>query len=606
MKTQKTTFRFCWSILLPAFLLLSCQDLSAQLLGHKALFTHADTLRGSVTPERAWWNLLHYTIRLTPDYHNKSITGENTIAWRALHAGQRMQLDLQEPMNITAVYWHGRTLKYSRSGDVYYVSLPSIVKAGAIETLTVNFSGKPKEALSPPWDGGWIWAKDEKGRPWMTVACEGQGASVWLPCKDHLGDEPDNGVTMSITVPDSLVAVGNGRLIDKISPKRGMVTYTWNVVNPINSYDIIPYIGKYVDLKHEFNGLNGKLDCEFWALDYNEGKAEQHWGKVDTTLHALEYWMGPYPFYKDGYKLVESSHLGMEHQNAIAYGNHFGNGWLGEDVTSSAFKTKWFGAPMPNGIHVSTGSGWALKWDYILVHESVHEWFGNSITANDLADLWLHEAFACYGEALYVSYVYGVEAGNDYCTSYRAIVGNDLPIIGPYNVNKEGSIDMYMKGANLLHMIRQIMGDAVFRGMLQALNKSFYHQTVTTRQVETFISTYAHKDFSGLFDQYLRTINIPVLEYRTQGQAVYYHWTNCVKGFKMPVKVYVGSATEQWIAPTEKWQKLPAVTEGLVQFGAAANADISQMVVGATGNGAAGDGTLSTDRNFYIMVKRVK
>jgi aminopeptidase N len=588
-------------LLFAVFSFVASLSLRAQLLTPKRTFTRADTLRGSITPERAWWNLLKYDLHVTPDYDKKSLSGENAITFQATADGQLMQIDLQEPMNLLSATWGKKSIPFTREGNVFHLRWPKPLKAGSIETVRLKFAGTPRVAVTPPWDGGWIWTKDKDGRPWMTVADEGLGASVWFPCKDHLYDEPDSGVVLSITVPDSLVAIGNGRLREKKPAGNGLTTWTWAVVNPINSYDIIPYIGKYVNWSEQYKGLKGDLDCNFWVLDYNLEKATPQFKQVDTMLDAFEYWLGPYPFYEDGYKLVEAPHLGMEHQSNVAYGNRFENGYLGRDLS---------------------GTGWGLKWDFIIVHESGHEWFGNSITDKDAADMWIHEGFTNYSETLFTTYMYGEEAGNDYVIGTRKNITNESTIIGTYDVNKEGSGDMYYKGGNMLHMIRQIMGDSAYRGMLHGLTGTFYHQTVTTQQIETFMSQYAHKDFSTIFDQYLRTTQVPILTYQTNGDLISYRWSNCVKGFNMPVKVYVGGLPEQWIYPTEDWQTMPAGTGGqLIRSSGGqmppATTPAQQaghrpprgpgpriQIVGETGNGSGGDGNFSVDRNFYIILRK--
>ena len=575
----------------------------AQLLTpEKDSYSHADSLRGSVGPERAWWNLLKYELQVEPSFDTKSLKGTNAISFVATSDGQTMQIDLQEPMQLTGATWKKKPLKFTREGNVFHLEFPKTVKAGSIETIVLQYQGVPKVAVRPPWGGGWIWNKDEQGRPWMTVADEGLGLSSWLPCKDHLSDEPDSGVVMHIVCSDSLMGIGNGRLRDKHPNGNGTTTYTWVVTNPINSYDIIPYIGKYVNWTSVFEGAKGKLDCSFWVLDYNLEKAKPQFKQADTMLRAFEYWMGPYPFYEDGYKLVEAPHLGMEHQSNVAYGNHFGNGYLGRDLS---------------------GTGWGLKWDFIIVHESGHEWFGNNITDKDAADMWVHEGFTNYTETLYTAYLYGTEAGNDYCIGTRKNVTNDKPIIGVYGVNKEGSGDMYYKGGNMLHMIRQMIGDSAFRGLLHGLQSTFYHKTVTTQEIENYISSYAHRDLSKVFDQYLRTTKIPVLSYQSNGDMISYRWGNCVRGFNMPVKVYVGGLAGQWIYPTDEWQTMKAGTGGQVletpQLDMKALAPVAQgtggrpnprgpgpgiLTVGATGNGSGGDGNFSVDRNFYIVVRK--
>ncbi len=552
------------------------------------VFTHADTVRGSITPERAWWDVLRYDIRVRPDYEKKFIHGANSLRFVVLQQGQTMQIDLQQPMQLLSATWRKIALKFKREGNAFYIRFPKALRQGEKETLDLRFEGYPRVAVRPPWDGGWIFTKDKQGRPWMSVACQGLGASVWYPCKDHQSDEPDSGASLSITVPDTLVAVGNGRLKKKRANGDGTATYTWAVVNPINNYDIIPYIGKYVSWHEDYAGEKGRLDCDYWVLDYDLAKARQQFKQADSMLHCFEYWMGPYPFYEDGYKLVEAPHLGMEHQSAVAYGNHFENGYLGRDLSAS---------------------GWGLKWDFIIVHESGHEWFGNNITTKDIADMWVHEGFTNYTETLYTTCQDGVEAGNDYCIGTRKNIRNDRPVIAHYGVNEEGSGDMYYKGGNMLHMIRQILGDSAFRGLLRGLNADFYHQTVTSGQIEVYISRYAHRDLSKIFDQYLRTIQIPVLEYKTDGGAgagaggatgaggtgmgLSYRWTNCVKGFDMPLKISVGGKPEEWIRPTEDWQRLPGD-----------NAAATSTSTGAISNTGSSEKALSADRNFYITVKK--
>ncbi len=508
--------------------------LSSPLLAQKPVFTHADTLRGSVTAGRDWWDLVQYTIQIRPDYDQKFIRGTNTINFKVTRPGKLMQIDLQEPMNIREIKWSNKILNFRREGNAFFISFPSTLPAGKSESIEISFEGNPVIAKRPPWDGGWIFTQDNLGRPWMTVACEGLGASVWLPCKDDLGDEPDKGVSMSIIVPDTLVGVGNGRLKEKKKNMDGTSTYTWVVVSPINNYNIIPYIGKYVTWHEVYKGEKGNLDCDYWVLDYNLDKGKQQFKAVDSMLKCFEFWMGPYPFYEDGYKLVESPHLGMEHQSAVAYGNKFRQGYRGMDLS---------------------GTGWGMKWDFIIVHESGHEWFGNNITAKDLADEWIHESFTNYTETLYTEFYFGREAGNAYNFGVRKNIENKDPIIGYYGVNSgpEGT-DEYYKGGNLLHTIRQVINnDSLFRQIWRGLNKTFYHKTVTAKQIEDYISQHAKFNFGPVFDQYLRTTKIPVLEYSIKENLVRYRWTNCVSGFNLPAKV-----NGVWIEPTEEWKTMNA------------------------------------------------
>lgn len=563
-------------LVIGSFFLISCS--LAQPLNQKKGFTYADTLRGTITPERAWWDVQHYSINVTPDYLSKSIKGTILIDIRKNKnkiTATQLQIDLQEPMQLMAAEYMMRGVdsslikagktpvalrsdvgmpKFKRQGNTYLIEAQDIIKDGRNEfSLILFFEGVPRAAKNAPWDGGWIWKKDAQGRPWMSVAVQGLGASAWYPCKDHQSDEPDKGATLTINVPDTLVAIANGRMLNNTSAN-GVSTYTWEVKNPINNYNIVPYIGMYVNFSDTLMGENGKLDLNYWVLDYNLEKAKKQFEQVKPMLRAFEHWFGPYPFYEDGYKLVDAPHLGMEHQSAVAYGNQYKNGYLGRDLS---------------------GTGQGLKWDFIIVHESGHEWFANNITTKDIADMWVHEGFTNYSETLYLDYHHGKEAGNQYLQGLRKNIANDIPIIGSYGVNQEGSGDMYYKGANLIHTIRQIISDdEKFRQILRGMNKDFYHQTVTSKQVEEYISSKSGKKLDKIFDQYLRTTQIPVLALKADGDKIKFQWTNTIAGFDMPVRLTNG----QWIQPTTSEQKLKM-------------------------EGQAFD-NVTVDPNFYIQVKK--
>lgn len=543
----------------PLFLLILVGSFSLRAQESKKRFTRQDTLMGSNTPHRSWWDVQRYDVEVTPDYMTKSLRGRTTITFTVLpnRRSDYLQVDLQTPMQIDSLYYNGKIYindpvrPYYNEGAHYFIPLPAM-PAGSMHSLTIVYHGKPKEAVNAPWDGGWVWAKDKKGRPWMSVACESDGASLWYPCKDMWSDEPDKGASLTITVPDSLVAVGNGRLKKK-SSTNGMTRFQWEVRSPINTYNIVPYIGHYTTWSDTLSGEKGKLDLTYWVLDYDEARARKQFEQVKPTLHAFEHWFGPYPFYADGYQLVHSPYLGMEHQSAVAYGNEFKNGYMGTDLS---------------------GTGWGMKWDYIIVHETGHEWFGNNITANDKADMWIHEGFTDYSESLFIESTWGKEAANEYTQGLRRNIRNDKPIVGPYHVHQEGSTDMYYKGANLVHTIRQVIdNDDLFRQLLRGLNRAFSHQTVTTKQVEDYISRESGRDFSNVFEQYLRTTKIPVLEYRQSGNKIHYRWTNVVPGFSMPLKTNSG----RWLKPTAQWQ----------------------LFTGKPGE------PFGVDKNFYINVKKL-
>lgn len=499
-------------------------------------YSQSDSLRGSITPERSWWNVERYDIIVQPNYNSKTLKGQNSISYRVVENsdGKKMQIDLKAPLNIDSVFLLGEKISFSKLNSVWYLNMPKQNK-GNHSVISIYYSGMPNEATRPPWGGGWTFTKDSLDRPWMTVTCQGAaGASIWYPCKDHQSDEPDKGASLTMRVPDTLVAIGNGRLKKITKHEDGTTSYNWEVVNPINNYNIIPYIGKYVNFKEVYEGEKGKLDFNYWVLDYNEQKAKAYLPKeVHNTMKSFEYWFGPYPFYEDGYQLIDVPHTGMEHQSAVAYGNWYQPGYRKRD---------------------GSGTGWGLKWDFIVVHESGHEWFGNNITTNDLADMWVHEGFANYSETLFTDYIFGEQAGNEYNVGIRKGIRNDRPIIpSAYDVNAQGSGDMYPKGGNLLHAIRHsINDDEKFRQILRGLNKDFYHQTVISRQVENYISAKAGFNFDKVFDQYLRNITIPKFEFKIIGDSVQYRYSNCISGFNLPI-VLNDKLTSVKLLATDEW-----------------------------------------------------
>ena len=508
-------------------------------------FTRQDTLRGAITPERAWWDLTYYHLDIRVNPADSTIAGSNTIQYRVLAPGQRMQIDLQAPMKVEKVVQNGKTLSFQQDGNAWFVELPDPRKPGAIETVAVHYSGRPQVARNPPWDAALSWRTDDNGKPFVATSCQGDGASLWWPCKDHMYDEPDS-MLISVRVPAGLMDVSNGRLRGIENNGDGTKTYHWFVDNPINNYGVNVNIGDYVHFSETYQGEKGELDCDYYVLPYNLEKAKEQFRDVPRMLAAFEHWFGPYPFYEDGFKLVEVPYLGMEHQSSVTYGNGFQNGYRGYDLS---------------------GSDWGLKFDFIIIHEAGHEWFANSITYKDIADMWVHEGFTAYSENLFLDYHYGKEASADYVIGTRRNIRNDRPIIGLYDVNQSGSGDMYYKGANMLHTLRQVVNDdEKWRGILRNMNRDFYHQTVTSRQIEAYLSRQAGRGLSAFFDQYLRTTMIPALEYRAEGKKLRYRWSNCVDGFDMPVKVLL-DGKEQWLEPVAgKWkqQKMAGSLNSLV------------------------------------------
>jgi aminopeptidase N len=506
---------------------------------NNVLYTKEDSLRGSNGSGRSWWDVLSYDLEVRFNHEDSTIAGRNKIQFNVLATGHegKMQIDLQRPLSIKQAKIGNREFAVNRTGDVYFIQTGNL--APGKHVLEISYEGKPRVAIHPPWDGGVSWDTDQNKNPWISISCQGLGASVWYPCKDYQGDEPDS-AKLTITAPSDLVAVGNGRLKSKVDNKNGTSTSTWQVINPINSYCIIPYIGKYVHFGEKYKGEKGTLDLDYWVLEENLPKAKKQFKDVIRSLQAFEHWFGPYPFYEDSYKLVDAPYLGMEHQSAIAYGNQYKMGYMGSDLS---------------------GSGWGLKFDFIIIHENAHEWWGNNVTTKDIADMWVHESFGNYAETLFMEYHYGKTAANAYVQGIRKNIDNDVPIIGPYGVNKEGSGDMYYKGANMLHTIRQIINDDVkFRNILRGLNSTFYHKIIDGKDVEQYIIRQSGKDLSKVFDQYLRDVRIPQLQWKTIGGKTSYRWTNVVKGFDMPVKILMPSGKYQFVSPNSQWKTVNVKT----------------------------------------------
>jgi aminopeptidase N len=522
------------------------------------VFTHADTLRGSNGPARAWWDATFYDLHVSVQPTDSSIRGWNAITYKVIKPATEMQLDLQEPLEVDSIVQDRKALTYRRDVSAFFVKLSAPQRTAAKKTITVYYHGKPVAAKRPPWDGGYIWQRDSVGNRWIATANEGLGASVWWPVKDLLSDEPDS-QRIAITLPDPMIDVSNGRLRSTTHNGDGTSTYEWFVTEPINNYDVEVNAGQYAHFGDVYNGEAGKLTMDFWPLAYHLDTAKVQFAQAKPMMACFEHWFGPYPWYKDGYKLIEAPHLGMEHQSGVAYGNKYKDGYSGRDLS---------------------GTGWGMKWDFIIVHESAHEWWGNSITMKDQADMWVHESFANYAEVLYAECHDGKQAGNEYNIGDRRNIRNDAPIIAPYGVNAEGSGDMYYKGGNMLHMMRQIVNnDEKWRGVLRGIQSTFRHQTVTGAQIEKYINQHTGIDFSKVFQQYLTTTDIPTLEYKNDNGRLSFRWATVVPGFAMPVKAGVGdSASFPLLHPTEAWKTFP-------------------KAVGA------GD-SLVVNPNFYVLAKR--
>ncbi len=538
------------------FLLATSIFVTAQksLFKHSNTFTKQDTLRGSITSERAWWDLTYYHLNISVDPEKKFIKGKNEIKYKVLKPSSVLQIDLQNPMKITKVIQNGKELKFKTEGNAHFIQLKEEQKKGKVNSIIVYYEGFPKVAINAPWDGGFSWKKDLNGNHFVATSCQGLGASVWWPNKDHMYDEVDS-MDISVRVPDNLMNISNGRLEKVEKHKDNTTTYHWSVKNPINNYGVNVNIGDYVHFSEKYKGEDGELDLNYYVLRDNLKEAKEQFKQVPKMLKAFEHWFGKYPFYEDGFKLVEVPYLGMEHQSSVTYGNKYLNGYLGRDLS---------------------GTGWGLKFDFIIIHESGHEWFANNITNKDIADMWIHESFTAYSESLFLDYYYGKKASSEYVIGTRKSIANDIPIIGQYHVNKEGSGDMYYKGANMLHTIRQLIdNDKKWRKILKGLNKKFYHKTVTTKEIENYIIKKSRIDLSTIFDQYLRTVKIPVFQYKLNEGKLQYKWSNVIKDFAMPLKIKANNCTIV-LKPTEEWQRK--------------NIEGTDIII---------------DKNFYVNVKKM-
>ena len=518
------------------FLLTSFNSSFAQgLFAQNQTFTKQDSLRGSITPEREWWDLTYYHLDVIVNPDKKFISGKNTIQYKVLHSNSVMQIDLQSPLKLTKALQDGEELFIKHEGNAHFITLKKNQKEGSINSIDVYYEGNPKEAIRAPWDGGFSYKKDNNNNHFIATSCQGIGASIWWPNKDHMYDEVDS-MLISVNVPKKLMNISNGRLRHVEEHKNNTKTFHWYVDNPINNYGVNLNIGDYVHFSEVYEGENGDLDMDYYVLRDNLSKAKKHFKQAPKMMEAFEHWFGPYPFYKDGYKLVEVPYLGMEHQSSVTYGNEYKNGYLGMDVS---------------------GTGWGKKFDFIIIHESGHEWFANNITYKDVADMWIHEGFTAYSENLYLDYYYGKVASAEYVIGTRKKIQNDRPIIGQYNVNNEGSVDMYYKGSNILHTLRQLVeDDEKWRHILREMNKRFYHQTVTTAQIEDYLCEQTGIDLTYFFNQYLRDTRIPTFEYSIKNNKLEYRYTNIVDRFDMPIQIMIDNKQE-WIFPKALWQIMP-------------------------------------------------
>lgn len=512
-------------ILLLCFTFLSFQNLIAQ-----ETTTRKDSLQGGLRPERTCFDVLHYDLNIKINPEEKSIVGYNNITFKVVNATSKIQLDLFANMQVDSIVFNTQKLNYKREFNAVFIDFPSELTPKSEQSLKFFYSGKPTIAKNAPWDGGFIFTKDKKGKPWIGVACQGTGASLWYPVKDSQSDEPDFGATIKVAVPNGLMNVSNGRFIGNEDIKNGYTRWDWEVKNPINTYSITVNIGDYVNIHENYKGL----DLDYYILRNNETAARMHFEQVKPMMDCFQSKFGPYPFANDGYKLVETPYVGMEHQSAIAYGNKYVSGYLGNDRSA-------------------TGIG--LLFDYIIIHESGHEWFGNSITSKDTADMWIHEAFTCYTESVYVECQYGLEKGQQYLNGCKINIENSSSIIGVYGVNKEGSTDMYEKGALFLNTLRHIVNnDDKWWKILLKYSETFRHKIIDTETVVDFFNIETGMNLTPVFNQYLRHADIPKLELRKSKGKLEFRWKTDEAKFNMPVDIKIKEKKYR-LYPTTTWKK---------------------------------------------------
>jgi aminopeptidase N len=510
---------FAFSLIVFGFQLLSAQETT----------TRKDSLQGGLRPERTCFDVLRYDLNIKINPNEKSIVGFNRISFKVVENTSKIQVDLFDNMQVDSVIYNNKKLKYTREFNAVFIDFPEVLNAKTNQSLKFYYSGKPIIAKRAPWDGGFVFTQDGQGKPWIGVACQGTGASLWYPVKDSQSDEPDFGATIKVAVPNGLMCVANGRTKGSEDLKNGYTRWDWEVTNPINTYAINITIADFAHIHDTYKGL----DLDYYVLRENEAKARTHFEEVKPMMDCFQSKFGPYPFAKDGYKLVETPYLGMEHQSAVAYGNHYLQGYLGMD---------------------RSGTGLGLLFDYITIHESGHEWFGNNITARDSADMWIHEGFTTYTEAVYVECLKGYDKGQQYVNGLKGNVDNDRPIIGPYGVNKEGSGDMYDKGALFLNTLRHIVNDDdKWWKMILKYSETFHNKIIDTDTVIAFFNAETGMNLTPVFNQYLKQASIPNLVIRKKGKKLEYKWDAFDATFDMPIDIKIKDKTFR-VQPTNSWK----------------------------------------------------
>jgi len=505
-------------------------------------FTRRDSLQGSLRPERTCFDVKRYDLNLTIEPEYKTVKGYNDITFKVVEKTQKIQLDLFENMVVDSIIFNEKKLPYKREFDAVFISFPIELTLNSEQKIRFYYNGNPLVAKRAPWDGGFVWKKDSTGNDFVGVAVQGTGASLWYPVKDHQTDEPDRGASVKVAVPNGLMNVSNGKFLGNLNLDNGFTRWDWEVNNPINNYNIVINIGDYVNIHEKLDNL----DLDYYVLAENEAVARKHFEEVMPMMECFQEKFGTYPFVNDGYKLVETPYLGMEHQSAVAYGNKYTKGYLGNDMT---------------------GTGIGLEFDFIIIHETGHEWFGNSITSKDIADMWIHESFTTYSECVYVECQFGYEKAMAYINGQKKLIANQKPVIGQFGVNyKTGNSDMYYKGALMLNTIRHIINDDTkWWAMLKKYAETYRHKIIETKDVVAFFSKESGLNLSPIFDQYLKHKAFPELELKFNEGTIDFRWKTDVENFKMPFECKIGTKSLRYEA-TNAWQSAPIQLKNPTDF----------------------------------------
>lgn len=504
------------------------------LLEHPAIaqsvFTRADSVRGAYNKYRACYDVYFYDLSIAVYPEERFIRGHNRIWLETQEDMDILQVDLHHLLEIDSIRFNGEPLWHARDSNAVFIHFSKKVRVSSRIALDIYYSGNPLVAAKPPWQGGFVWRKDKQGNDWVGVACQGIGASVWWPNKDHLADKPDS-MRIRANIPDDLFCVANGILEDYTTHENNRSTYTWKVQYPINNYNVTINIGDYEEFDELYTSVSGEeIQLNYYVLSYNMDKAREHFKQVRTMLDIYEDLFGPYPFPKDGYALVETPYWGMEHQSAIAYGNNYQNNEWG--------------------------------FDYIIIHESAHEYWGNNISVKDIADLWVHESFTTYTESLFLERLSGHKTATEYLKTQRELIKNKEPMQGPRDVNyyQRKDSDIYYKGAWMLHTLRHVLhNDSLWFALLKNIQTTYRKKTVTTEDITGYIQQFTNLKLERFFEQYLNTTDIPVLAYKLkekkEGYQISYRWENVVDDFDMPIRVVEANNILK-LTPTTRWQKV--------------------------------------------------